>query len=309
MPGWFSFSFPDFCYAFLSVLLEGVPFILLGTLISGLIDQFLPARLMARLLPRNVFLGACVSGLLGLIFPMCECGVVPVIRRLIAKGLPVSNAITYMLAAPIVNPIVAVSTYVAFSGQGPAEMTSHRLLVGFVVAVIVGLAVHHLSLKSVLRPAVLESALAFGASAESASRPESFRLRLAAALRVAVADFLDVMRFFIIGVAVAATFSTGVNQEVILPLALNPWLATGSLMGFAMILSLCSTSDAFVAASSLAAFPFAAKLAFLVFGPMMDLKLLFVYSSVFRPRFVVGLLIGLFVLIGLICVRLGGLQP
>ncbi|MEN9469499.1 MAG: hypothetical protein RL630_1232, partial [Verrucomicrobiota bacterium] len=102
---WFSFSLPDFSYAFLSILLEGVPFILFGTLLSGLIDQFLPSRVMTRLLPRSAFLGICLSGALGLVFPMCECGIVPVIRRLIAKGLPVSNAITYMLAAPIVNPI------------------------------------------------------------------------------------------------------------------------------------------------------------------------------------------------------------
>lgn len=302
--GWFTFSFPDFCYSFLSVLLEGIPFILFGTLLSGLIDQFLPARLMARLLPRNAFLGSCVAGLLGIIFPMCECGVVPVIRRLIAKGLPVSHAVTYMLAAPIVNPIVALSTYAAFRGQGAAEMTALRLGVGFAVAVIAGLAVHNLSMKSVLRPQVLESALAFGASAETVSRPLGMFARLSAALRVAVSDFLDVMLFFVLGVTVASVFSTSINQEVLLPLSVNPWLATGTLMGFAMILSLCSTSDAFIAAT-FTAFPWAAKLAFLVFGPMMDLKLVFLYSSVFRRRFVLGLLIGLFILIGLISVRLG----
>ncbi|HEY5792672.1 MAG TPA: permease [Chthoniobacterales bacterium] len=306
MPGWFNFSFPDFCYSFLSVLLEGVPFILLGTAISGLIDQFLPARLMSRLLPRNPFLGACVSGLLGMIFPMCECAVVPVIRRLIAKGLPLSHAVTYMLAAPIVNPIVALSTYAAFRGQGAGEMTAFRLGLGFAVAVLAGLAVHHLAPRSVLRPRVLESALAFGASSEMAPAPLlGMKARLSAALRVTVGDFLDVMLYFIIGAAIAAVFNTSVNQDALLPLALNPWLATGSMMGLALMLSLCSTSDAFIAAT-FGLFPWAARLAFLVFGPMMDLKLLFIYSSVFRPRFVIGLAIGLFILIGLLCIRLGG---
>jgi uncharacterized membrane protein YraQ (UPF0718 family) len=92
MDGAFHFSLSDFSFAFLSILLEGLPFLLLGTIISGLIDQFLPARLMARLLPRNPYAGALVSGLLGLIFPMCECGVVPIIRRLMAKGLPASKS-------------------------------------------------------------------------------------------------------------------------------------------------------------------------------------------------------------------------
>jgi len=108
-------------------------------------------------------------------------------------------------------------------------------------------------------------------------------------------------------VAVASLFSTAMNQEVILPLALNLWLATFSLMGFAMILSLCSTSDAFIAATFVA-FPGVAKLAFMVLGPMVDLKLLFIYSSVFKKRFVVGLALGLFVLVGLLCVRLSVLN-
>ncbi|MFY8217128.1 MAG: permease, partial [Chthoniobacterales bacterium] len=137
---WFQFSFEDFSFAFLSILLEGAPFLLLGTLISGFIDQYLPARLMTRILPRNPYAGILVSGTLGVIFPMCECGVVPVIRRLIAKGLPLSYGVTYMLAAPIVNVIVGVSTFAAFRGQFPAEMTSLRLGVGYFVAVLAGLA-------------------------------------------------------------------------------------------------------------------------------------------------------------------------
>lgn len=296
---WFTFSFADFSYAFLSVLLEGVPFILIGTLLSGVIDEFLPSRVMVRLLPRNAFLGICLSGSMGLVFPMCECGVVPVIRRLINKGLPVSNAIAYMLAAPIVNPIVLLSTYAAFRGQNAAEFTLLRLGVGYIVAVIVALAVHNLPLQSILRRGVVSEV----PSVAQRPRGAGFLFRVGSALRVAVIDFLDVMVFFVLGVAISALFSTSVNQELIMPLALNDWIATFSLMGFAAILSLCSTSDAFIAAT-LIAFPGVAKLAFLVFGPMFDLKLLFIYSAVFRKRFVAGLAVGLFVLIGLICVRL-----
>ncbi len=296
---WFTFSFTDFFYAFLSVLLEGVPFILIGTLLSGIIDEFLPSRVMVRLLPRNAFLGICLSGGMGLVFPMCECGIVPVIRRLITKGLPVSNAIAYMLAAPIVNPIVILSTYAAFRGQNAAEFTILRLGVGYLVSVIVALAVHNLPLHAVLRRGVLSK----NSASHGVSHTHEFSARIGSALRVAVADFLDVMVFFVLGVAISALFSTAVNQEVIMPLALNDWIATASMMVLAAILSLCSTSDAFIAATFIA-FPGVAKLAFLVFGPMFDLKLLFIYSAVFRKRFVVGLAVGLFILIGLICMRL-----
>jgi uncharacterized protein len=296
---WFTFSLPDFSYAFLSVLLEGVPFILIGTLLSGIIDEFLPSRVMVRFLPRNAFLGICLSGAMGLVFPMCECGVVPVVRRLINKGLPVSNAIAYMLGAPIVNLIVLASTYVAFRGQNPMEFTLLRLGVGYFVAVIVALAVHHLPQHLLLRGVLSEVA-----TPNTGIGTERLPVRAGNALRVAVADFLDVMLFFVLGVMVSALFSTSLNQELIMPLALNDWVATFSLMVFAAILSLCSTSDAFIAAT-LISFPAVAKLAFLVFGPMFDLKLLFIYGAVFRKRFVASLGVSLFLLIGMICVRLG----
>jgi uncharacterized membrane protein YraQ (UPF0718 family) len=255
---------------------------------------------MVRYLPRNAFLGICMSGAMGLVFPMCECGVVPVIRRLMNKGLPVSNAIAYMLAAPIVNPIVALSTYAAFRGQNAVEFTILRLGVGYLVAVIVAMAVHRLPIASILKKGILTVT---NSAASDGVPGGAFGVRLSAALRVAVSDFLDVMVYFILGAAVSSVFSTAVNQDVILPLALNNWLATFSLMGFAAILSLCSTSDAFIAATFIA-FPGVAKLGFMVFGPMMDFKLLFIYSAVFKKRFVAGLALGLFVLIGLICVRL-----
>jgi len=300
----FTFSLPDFSYAFLSVLLEGMPFILVGTLISGLLDQFLPSKVMLRFLPKNPFLGACTAAGMGLIFPMCECGVVPVIRRLIHKGLPVSNAVAYMLAAPVVNPIVILSTYAAFRGQGALEMSSLRVAVAFLVAVLVAMAVHNLPLRRVLRPRILESVenLPDG-ELHTHYHPIGLLRRLRAALHVAVSDFLDVMVYFVLGVGVSAAISTALNQEVLLPLALNDWFATAAMMLLAFVLSLCSTSDAFIAATFVA-FPAVAKLAFLVFGPMLDLKLVFIYSSVFTKRFILGLAVGLFVLIGLICVRL-----
>jgi hypothetical protein len=297
---WFTFSLHDFSYAFLSVLLEGVPFILFGTLLSGVIDQFLPARVMTRFLPKNPFVGVCASAGLGLVFPMCECGIVPVIRRLIAKGLPLSNAVAYMLAAPIVNPITALSTYAAFRGQGAAEFTALRLGLGFLVSAVVGLSVQNLSIGSVIKKDVLESIVLTGAES-GGSAP--MRRRWIAAMESGVRDFLIVMVYFILGVAVASLFGTAVNREILLPLSTNNWIAVPSMMGLAAILALCSSSDAFIAAS-LVTFPAVAKLAFLIFGPMMDLKLFFIYNAVFTRRFVVGLAIGLFVLVGLLCLRL-----
>jgi uncharacterized membrane protein YraQ (UPF0718 family) len=281
---------------------------LLGTLLSGIIDQFLPSHLMTRLLPRNAFSAVCLGGLLGLVFPMCECGIVPVIRRLIAKGLPVSSAIAYMLAAPIVNPITALSTYAAFRGQGAAEFTILRLGLGFFVAVLGGLAVLNLPIGAVLKKSILESVTLCGPSGAHATSAQPFHRRLIRAMESGVQDFLDVMVYFIIGVGVASVFSTAVNQEVFLPLSMDDRLAIPAMMTIAGVLSLCSSSDAFIAATFVA-FPAVAKLAFLVFGPMMDLKLAFIYSAIFTRRFVAALAIGLFAIIGLMCLRLSVILP
>lgn len=315
---WFSFRFNDFAYSFLSILLEGVPFILLGSLISGIVDVFVSSERMARLLPRNQTAAVFLGGLLGLIFPMCECGSVIVIRRFIKKGLPVSAAITYMLAAPIVSPIVALSTFAAFKGQNPALMTSLRLTLGYGIAVVVGLLVARIGPARLLQPGILSDETArgrtglrtaavpsaddFSATIESAG----FRQKLLLAIQSATADFLDVAFFLIIGALIASVFNTAVNQEIILPFATNLPLAILVLMALAAALALCSTTDAFIAAS-FTAFPPEAKLAFLVFGPVFDVKLFWLYGLVFKRRVVTALSIGLVVTIFLICWRIGAI--
>jgi uncharacterized membrane protein YraQ (UPF0718 family) len=315
---WFNFHFNDFAFSFLSILLEGVPFVLLGSLISGVVDVFVSSERMARLLPANPAAAVFLGGLLGLVFPMCECGSVIVIRRFIRKGLPVSAAMSYMLAAPIVSPIVALSTFAAFKGQSPALMTSLRLALGYGIAVAVGLIVQRIGPARLLQPGILAddsarprtglrtaavpSADDFSATIEGSN----FRQKVLLAIQSATADFLDVAFFLIIGALIASVFNTAVNQEIILPFATNLPLAILVLMGLAAALALCSTTDAFIAAS-FATFPPAAKLAFLVFGPVFDVKLFWLYGLVFRRRAVVALSLGLFVVIFLICWRLGGI--
>lgn len=322
---WFSFHLNDFAVSFLSVLFEGIPFLLLGSLISGFVDVFVSSEKIARLLPKNAVASILLCGLLGLIFPMCECGSVVVIRRFLKKGLPLASAVTYMLSTPIVSPIVAFSTFAAFKGQSPWEMTVLRLALGFGVSAVVGFIVLRLPAEMILRPASpvvapprrraglsvasaptgapADPAIDFGAIAQSAS----FGQKMLLAVQSATADFLDVTFYLILGAAVAATFNTAVNQEVILPLAGNPPVAIASLMALRSLLSICSTTDAFIVAS-FATFPFAAKLAALVFGPMFDFKLFLLYSLIFKRRAVIIMAIGLFIAIGLLCWQVASLK-
>lgn len=307
----------DFALAFLSILFEGAPFILLGTLLSGFIDVYLPAGTMDRFLPKNRFLAVMVAGLLGIIFPVCECAVVPVIRRLLKKGLPVSCGLTYMLAAPIVNPITALSTWKAFQGQGAMLMMSSRLLLGFAIAVGIGWILTRLPVTKVLRAHVLlpspepshakvsvpdhshGHAHCDGHHHVHKAHPKSSDQRVVAALRSALGDFVDVGVYFTIGVTITALFNTGIapGAEWLDSLAQDPLAAPAAMMTLSFILSLCSTSDAFIAAT-LHKFSWGAKLAFLTYGPMMDIKLLFLYQTVLKKRFIIWLAIGLFIVVG-----------
>ena len=312
---------PDFSFLFLSILVEGAPFILLGTLVSGFIDVYLPAGAMERLLPRSRWKAVLISGLLGIIFPVCECAVVPVIRRLVKKGLPPACALTYMLAAPIVNPITALSTASAFK-KLPLEMAGSRLLFGYLIAVMVGLILLRIPVRSILKPKIADELDQLKAAREKEHRhdhhhdhshdhkhtPEEERPHLIMALRAAMRDFVDVGIYFVIGITIVAVVNTPPPFENAVPLrdlidgtAESTLGAPAALMALGFLLSLCSTSDAFIAAS-LVAFSASAHLAFLVFGPMMDVKLLFLYSTILTKKFILFLAFGLFLAIGAISV-------
>lgn len=302
---WFHFSLPDFQYAFLSILLEGLPFLLAGAILSGIMEEYLPPSLMTRILPSNPGSAIVASAFVGLIIPVCECGIVPVVRRLLRKGLPVSCGITYMLAAPIVNPLVILSTLAAFRGQGALEMTLLRFALGVTVAVMAGLICTRFAPFSILRPGLFGPEV--GDHHHHHSPGNGIMGRFSNVASTSTKDFLDVSVFFVLGAAAAALFGTAVNQEIILPLASNLPLSIASLMGLASVLSVCSTTDAFIAAT-LTTFPMASKLAFLVFGPMLDFKLLFLYGAAFSKRFILLLSLGLFAVIGLICWRIGSIN-
>ena len=294
----------DFLFAFLGILFEGAPYILLGTIISGFIDAYLPSNIMDRFLPKNRYFAIIISGFLGAIFPVCECAIVPVIRRLVQKGLPVSCAITYMLSAPIVNPIVAISTYSAFSGDDALFMTLSRIGVAYFVTVLFGFVIHQFSVRSILKDKLLNkiqkaplSAVKDSSEEAKLTNPTSDKLLIA--LRSSSRDFLDVGMYFIIGVMITALYRTQIDQSIVDGFGESDWVGIPTMMILSFVLSLCSTSDAFIA-SQMLSFSASAKLAFLTYGPMMDVKLVFMYGAIFKPKFVMMMAVSLFIAIAII---------
>jgi hypothetical protein len=276
----YSFNLSDFVFVWWGLLYEAIPFVVLGALLSGLVERCLSRETVARFFPRNRLLGIGASACLGLVFPMCECGVVPVVRRLLLKGVPVSCGITYLLASPIINPLVIASTIIAFRGRGGLMIAGLRVAGGFLIAALVGLVVWKLlGERNVVRPED-----AGGANNHGGHEHRGHVVR--DVLAIAAGDFLQIGGYLALGSAIAAAINSGFSREAMEPFASNPLAAVSGMMGLAVALNLCSEADAFVAASFYA-FPLAAKLSFLVLGPMLDVKLLLMYSTVFRPRAIV----------------------
>jgi uncharacterized membrane protein YraQ (UPF0718 family) len=264
----------NFFLVFESLLIEAIPFILLGALVSASIEVFVPKMVFERLtrLPRPLQLP--VSGLAGAAFPVCECGSVPVARRLLVKGLSPSAAVTFMLAAPVLNPIVIASTAVAYRGRDIfLPMVLGRAGLGLVAAMAVGWVVSDRSAHTLLRR-----------QAEDRSDPHEHGSKSGAFFGHLSRDFVFMARFLVVGAAVAALLQTFVPQDIIATVADTPVLNLLAMMSLAFVLSLCSESDAFVAASFVQ-FGVGAQLAFLVFGPMVDTKLGILYSATFVKGF------------------------
>jgi uncharacterized membrane protein YraQ (UPF0718 family) len=265
----------NFLLVFSSLLIEAIPFILLGAVVSALIEVFVPPRAFERLarLPRPLQLPA--AGFAGLAFPVCECGSVPVARRLAAKGLAPSAAVTFMLAAPVLNPIVLASTAVAYRGRAAMwTMVLGRAGLGLLAAMAVGWVVGGRSATELLR----------ARAPEAGDHHHGDEPRATAFFGHLAGDFFFMGRFLVLGAAVAAALQTFVPQSIMGAVAGTPYLDLIALMGLAFLLSLCSESDAFVAASFVQ-FGIGPQLAFLVFGPMVDTKLGFLYSGTFTKGF------------------------
>lgn len=282
-----SSRFRTFVTIFLGILVEALPFLLAGSVVSGLIEVYVGHGALDRFLPRRPLPAAFVGALLGFAFPVCECGVVPVTRRLYQKGLPLSVGVAFLLAAPVVNPIVLVSTYAAF-GWGPVLWG--RLGFSILIAFAVGLLFTAARPAEVLLPAELEAADA-ACHLEHDHDHAPPRRSLWQALAVGGDDFLDMARYLVMGSMLAAGMQTLTPQSTLLALGSGPIISVMALMLLAFVLSVCSTVDAFLALSFVNSFTTGSILSFLVFGPMVDIKSSLMFLGIFRRRTVAYLIL------------------
>ena len=310
---------------FVSIVLEAIPFMLFGSLVGGLIEAFVSRERMATFLPKKGWLTVFIAAGAGMVFPVCECAVVPVVRRLIGKGLPFSAAIAYLLGGPLVNPIVAASTALAYAFDW--RIVILRLALGYGIAVVIGTLMgwlftgtdavkddsdtfrnntsscgcHHHQLEHDHRLACtgkaqtlpvtinqISNTMPCGCGSSHATS-DSWVDKAGVAFTHAMDDFLAVGHYLVIGAFIAALAQTYIDRSSFLSLTAVPVLSVVLMMALAILLNLCSEADAFIAASFQGLMSMPAQMAFLLTGPMFDLKLLLMYQSVFKRRAIVVL--------------------
>ncbi len=266
-------AFQAWSTVFLAVVVQSIPFLVLGVVLSGLISALLSERMVARVLPRNPVLAVPVAGFAGIALPTCECAAVPVAGGLARRGVPPAVALTFLLAAPAVNPAVIVSTAVAF--QGRTDMVLARFIASMLLAVIIGWIYVLLQRRVPALPMPRIGGRGHGHDAET---------RSARFLAAAWHDLLPAAGFLVVGAMIAAAINVLVPIEVVDAVADRWFLAIVALAAFAFLVALCSEADAFIAVS-LTAFSDTAKLVFLVVGPAMDIKLAAMEAGQFGRRF------------------------
>jgi uncharacterized protein len=300
-----------FVLKFVSIIWEAFPFVVLGAIVAGILEEVVPQQAIAKIIPKSMILAVGVGGLLGLVFPMCECGIVPVMRRLLRKGLPLGTCVAYMLAGPIVNVVVIASTYVAFAGHGIGiEVVLLRAGMGFVIAVVTGSIIQTQFLKEgnklltpLAAPPADKTHLALEVLDQPQVHPSELRAgekkplfqRISNIAETALHDFVDIMMFLVLGAFLAATAKLFLTPDAVAEISEGyPALAILGMMLLAIVMCLCSEADAFVAAS-FTTLDTSAKLAFLVLGPMFDLKLLLMFTRVFRKKVILTIFVSVVV--------------
>ena len=285
----------QFVVIFLGIFYEAIPFLTIGALVSAGIHLFVdPAWLMTKL-PRNPTLAACIGSVVGVFFPVCECGSIPAARSFIGRGAPAQFGYAFALAAPVINPIVLISTSVAFVGVTGWGFVWWRIGLTILVAILTARSIPSPTTSSTTPPQV------------QAHVHTDDELPIVVWLRHAASDWLDMLRFLVFGAAAAAIVQVFVSNDWLITVAANPWYAVPALMALAAIMAICSTVDAFIGLALLRTVAPNAVLAFLVFGPMIDLKSIPMFIGAFGARVTLRMIAMTAVLTAAACLCIGGL--
>lgn len=267
---------------FISIVIEAIPFVLIGVFISGLIQMFVTEQMIAKVVPKNRALAVLYGTLIGVFFPACECGIIPIVHRLLKKGVPLHVAIPFMLTGPIINPIVLFSTFIAFGNNW--QMVGYRGGYAILIAFVIGLIISYQYKDTQLLDEDEHH------HHEHEDHASSLWQKFVGTLNHAVDEFFSVGKYLIIGAFIAASMQIFVKTSVLMELGQTKATSSLVMMALAFILSLCSEADAFIAASFRGTFSTSSLVAFLLIGPMVDIKNLLMMLQTFKKKFIAVLI-------------------
>lgn len=281
---------------FMSIIIEALPFVFLGAILSGFIDVFVTPDKVRHYLPKGKWSRIIFGTLVGTVFPSCECGIVPIVNRFISKKVPSYTAIPFLVTAPIINPIVLFATFSAFGNSWRFVLL--RFLGASLVAITLGVLLGFVWDENITK---------LGSKTTHTHDYGQFKTsrKTFFALAHAIDEFFDTGRYLIFGSLVAASMQIYVPTRLLTTIGHNPVMAIAIMMLLAFLLSLCSEADAFIGASLLSTFGLTPIMAFLLFGPMIDIKNLLMMRHVFKGRFIVQFILVVTLVIFLYCLGLG----
>lgn len=281
-----------FVSIFLGIMYEAIPFLTVGALVAAGIHLFISPVWLTQRLTRWPRVAVVIGSLMGMVFPVCECGSIPAARSLIQRGAAPQVGLAFALAAPVVNPIVVLSTSVAFVALWGWDFVLWRFVLTIIIAVLTAYAFPQIQLRN---------------TPHDTHHHDVDEIPVIAWLRHALIDWVDMARYLVAGALIAAMIQSFVPNQLFLELADQPWLAIPAMMMLAVVMSICSTVDSFVALSFASTVTPAAVMAFLVFGPIIDLKSVPMLAALFGWRHVSLLLAFVAGLTLLFTTVLGGL--
>lgn len=263
----------------LSVLIESLPFVTLGLLLSIIVQVWVPAGLIERWMPRRAWARRAVLSLFGMFLPVCECGNVPLARGLLIRGFSVPETMTFLIAAPIVNPIVILTTHQAFGFDSGILVA--RLVGGYLIANLIGWIYS--------RHPDPDALLTDRFRAECAHDEHLNGGRIRRSLELFATELRAVMPALVIGSALAGAIQVIVPREALLAIGANPVWSILAMMALALIVALCSNVDSFFALAFASTFTSGSIVAFLLVGPLVDVKMLALLRTTFTTRTLIGL--------------------
>ena len=269
---------------FTSIFLESLPFLLLGSIISAIIEEYVSNETIAKIIPKNKILGSIVGIFLGFFIPACDCAVIPITKRLIRKDVPINVSISFMLASPIINPVVLLSTYYAFYKTNP-DIFFYRIIFGIIIALLVG----------IFMGIIYNDDKVIVSDKDSCHCHNHSKNRFLSIMKHTGNDLYDVVKYLIIGALIASVIQVVLPKELLNTFNNNQILSIITLMIFAYLISLCSTSDSFVGKSLLSSFSKSSVIAYLLLGPMIDIKNTFVLLGNYKKSFVFTLTTFIFI--------------